>query len=148
MSRSSPSRQSKSLKPDRVTSVRMANIRQKGTDIESLVAVTLRRLGQHYRKNVRGLPGSPDFANRSGRWAIFVNGCFWHHHTACTKATVPKSNVRFWVEKFHANRRRDAVAIRRLRTMGYKVAILWECERGHIDVRLRKILESRGIDRR
>lgn len=148
MSRSSPSRQNKNLNLDRVTSVRMANIRQKGTDIESLTAVTLRGLGQHYRKNVRGLPGRPDFANRSRRWAIFVNGCFWHHHTACAKATVPKSNVRFWVEKFHANRRRDAVAIRRLRIMGYKVAILWECERGHIDVRLRKILESRGIDRR
>ena len=148
MSRSSPSRQSRKLKPDRVTSIRMAGIRQKGTDIEALVAVALRGLSQHYRKNVRGLPGSPDFANRSRRWAIFVNGCFWHHHTACTKATVPKSNVRFWVEKFDANRRRDARAVRKLRGMGYKVAIVWECERSHIDARLRKIFETRGVNRR
>lgn len=148
MSRSSLSRQSRKLKPNCVTSIRMAGIRQKDTDIEALVAVTLRGLSQHYRKNVRGLPGSPDFANRSRRWAIFVNGCFWHHHTACTKATVPKSNVRFWVEKFHANRRRDARAVRKLRGMGYKVAIVWECERRHIDARLSKIFESCGVDGR
>lgn len=135
-------------KPDRATSARMAGIRQSGTHIELLVATALRELGRHYRKNVKALPGSPDFANRSRRWAIFVNGCFWHHHTACAKATIPKSNVRFWTDKFRANRRRDALAVRKLRAMGYKVAIVWECERERIDRRLRKILEPRGIDSR
>src|SRR5262245_29308629 len=24
------------------------------------------------------LPGTPDFANKSRRWALFVHGCFWH----------------------------------------------------------------------
>ena len=80
----------KAPRPDPVTSARMAGIRQKGTKVERVVATVLRELALHYRKNVKQLPGSPDFANRSRRWAIFVNGCFWHHHTGCRKATVPK----------------------------------------------------------
>lgn len=124
----------------------MAAVRQKGTTIEIFVGAVLRDLGLFYRKNVRKLPGSPDFANQSGRWAVFVNGCFWHHHTGCRKATVPRVNHEFWTTKFRANRRRDALAVTRLRTMGYKVTIIWECERGHIPARLGKILETRRVD--
>lgn len=81
---------------DPATSARMARVKQKGTKIETMVAIVLRELGLHYRKNVRQLPGSPDFANRTRGWAIFVNGCFWHHHTGCRKATTPKTNTDFW----------------------------------------------------
>lgn len=130
---------------DPAISVRMARVRQKDTKIETLVAEALRDLGLHYRKNVKGLPGSPDFANRSHRWAVFVNGCFWHHHSGCKKATIPKSNSEFWIDKFRANRKRDALAVMRLRAMGYKVMIVWECERDHHQ-RLRKILKSGRID--
>lgn len=131
-----------------MTSARMAGIRQKGTSIEVLVAAVLRDMSLHYRKNVKGLPGSPDFANRLRRWAVFVNGCFWHHHTGCKKATIPKVNSQFWIDKFRANRRRDALAVARLRAMGYRVAVVWECERGHIDLRLRNVLEPGRIDAR
>ncbi len=41
---------------------------------------------------------------------------------------MPKNNRAFWIEKFAANRRRDAVAIRGLRRMGLKVVLVWECE--------------------
>jgi DNA mismatch endonuclease Vsr len=129
---------------DPVTSARMAAIRRKGTKIETIVGSVLRELGMRYRKNVKQLRGSPDFANRSRRWAIFVNGCFWHHHTGCRKATVPKSNTDFWTNKFRDNRRRDARAIDRLRHEGYKVAIIWECETERIREKLGKIL---GRDR-
>ena len=94
------------------------------------------------------LPGSPDFANKSRRWAIFVNGCYWHHHTACGKATVPKSNAAFWIDKFRANRARDARAIRKLRRAGYRVVIVWECEKTALTRALSQIPESRGIDSR
>ena len=62
------------------------------------------------------------------RWAIFVNGCYWHHHTGCKRATIPKRNHEFWSEKFRANRRRDAAKIRQLRAEGYTVILIWECE--------------------
>jgi DNA mismatch endonuclease, patch repair protein len=106
----------------------MRRIRTKRTSSEQRVASYLRSMGLSYRRNVRSLPGSPDFANRSGGWAVFVNGCFWHHHTNCRRATVPKVNTAFWVAKFTSNRRRDACAIRGLRQRGFRVAIVWECE--------------------
>ncbi len=135
-------------RPDPVTSARMAGVRQKGTQIETMVAEILREKGLRYRKNVKQLAGSPDFANRSRRWAVFVNGCFWHHHTACRKATVPKTNTDFWTRKFRDNRRRDAQAIRSLRRSGYYVVIVWECEKDRMRSKLGEILEARRIDRR
>ena len=124
----------------------MARIRQKGTKIETIVATVLRDLGAHYRKNVKKLPGSPDFANRSRRWAVFVNGCFWHHHEGCPRATVPKSNRKFWITKFRDNKSRDARCIGRLRRAGFRVVVIWECQENRVRGKLTKILEPRGVD--
>lgn len=105
----------------------MGRVRQKGTAPELLVAKALRDLGLGYRKNARDLPGSPDFANRGRRWAIFVNGCYWHHHS-CSRGTIPTRNREFWMAKFRTNRARDARAVRALRAAGYRVLLVWECE--------------------
>lgn len=129
------------------TSVRMAGIRQRNTDIERQVSTILRRLGLRYRKNVKGLPGSPDFANRTRGWAVFVNGCFWHHHTGCRRATIPKTNTEFWCKKFRGNRHRDAKAIRSLRSRGYRVLVVWECQADRIADRLCKVFEAGSVDR-
>jgi len=106
----------------------MRRVRQRGTSPEIIVAEICRDLGLRYRLNVKSLPGSPDLANKTKRWAIFVNGCFWHRHTACRLATPPKRNRAFWSEKFAANRSRDARKIRELRALGYRVAVVWQCE--------------------
>lgn len=127
----------------------MAGVRQKGTKAELSVASALRTLGHSYRLNVRGLPGSPDFANRRRSWAIFVQGCFWHHHTNCRRATIPKSNAEFWLGKFATNRARDAKAIRALRAMGFRVLTIWECEVAEPESlvrRLAEVLEARRVD--
>lgn len=121
-------------------------VRQKGTAAELAVGRALRGLGVSYRKNVRGLPGSPDFANRRRRWAVFVQGCFWHRHTGCRRATVPKANRAFWEAKFARNRARDATAVKALRRMGFRVALIWECELGEAHQRLSKVLEARRVD--
>lgn len=124
----------------------MGRVRQKGTAAELAVGRTLRALGFAYRKNVRGLPGSPDFANKRRRWAVFVQGCFWHGHTGCSRATLPKANRAFWEEKFSRNRVRDAAAVKTLRRMGFRVVLIWECELGKAAARLSKILETRRVD--
>ena len=127
----------------------MARVRQRGTKSELAVGAALRALGHSYRLNVRSLPGSPDFANRSRRWAIFVHGCFWHRHSGCVRATVPKTNEAFWREKFRANRARDARAIRALRSGGFRVALIWECRASEPDAlarRLSMVLESSRVD--
>jgi DNA mismatch endonuclease (patch repair protein) len=126
----------------------MARVRQKNTTAEQVVGRALRRLGQAYRLNVRSLSGAPDFANKSRRWAIFVNGCFWHHHRGCYRATVPKANRGFWVEKFRTNRSRDARNIRQLRKSGYSVLVVWECrtvDEGSLGKQLSEFFESRRI---
>jgi DNA mismatch endonuclease Vsr len=124
----------------------MGRVRQKGSAAELKVAAALRSVGVAYRKNVRALPGSPDFANRKRRWAVFVNGCFWHQHTGCSRATVPKANHCFWVEKFATNRKRDARAVRALRQAGFRVAIIWECEADSAESKLSKVFEPRRVD--
>lgn len=127
----------------------MARVRQKATAPERIVAAALRRAGLAYRLNVRTLAGSPDFANRTRRWAVFVHGCFWHHHTGCRRATTPTHNRQFWTEKFAANRRRDARAIRQLRRSGYRVVMIWECEARDpetLAARISKILEPRRVN--
>jgi DNA mismatch endonuclease, patch repair protein len=115
-------------KPDPKRSALMARVRQRGTAPELVVASVLRDLGLAYRLNARALAGSPDFSNQRRRWAVYVHGCFWHRHTGCGHATMPKANAAFWRDKFAANRRRDAKAIRSLRREGFRVVLVWECE--------------------
>ena len=124
----------------------LGRVRQKDTAAELAVGAILRRMGLSYRKNVRSLPGSPDFANRKKGWAVFVQGCFWHHHTDCRRATIPKANREFWTTKFARNRCRDAAAIRALRKMGLKVVLVWECELAAAETHLSEVFEARGVD--
>lgn len=135
------------MKPttDLLRSALMAKVRQSQTRPEIEIAASLRSVGLAYRRNVRSLPGSPDFANKKRKWAIFVNGCYWHHHHGCKRATIPKSNTNFWIAKFRDNRARDARSIRLLRALGYKVLVVWECSATRQTMRLSKVLESRRV---
>jgi DNA mismatch endonuclease (patch repair protein) len=112
----------------RGTSKRMAKVRRKGTAPEILVRKALSWLGYRYTLNNEDLPGSPDLANRSKKWVVFVHGCYWHHHAGCPRATTPKSNRPFWLAKFAANRVRDMKAAEALAGKQYLVITLWECE--------------------
>lgn len=116
------------LEVDDETSQRMANIRQHGTTPELTVRAMVYALGRRYRTANRDLPGSPDLANRTRRWAIFVHGCFWHRHPGCRLTTTPSRNREFWLAKFRRNTERDAAAVARLEADGYQVAVVWECE--------------------
>lgn len=124
----SSARQRPELVRDAATSARLATVRQHGTAAELLVRAALRKLGHHYRVGNRDLPGSPDVANRSRRWAIFVHGCFWHRHHRCRRATTPGRNRDFWLAKFEANVARDTRVTGALRDRGYRVLTVWECE--------------------
>ena len=106
----------------------MRRVRQHGTKPEQEVAAARRELGLRFRRNVRALPGSPDFANRARRWAVFVHGCFWHRHRNCARTTTPTRNHRFWLDKFDANRKRDQRNTRKLRAIGFRVITVWECQ--------------------
>ena len=130
--------------PDPKRSALMARVRQRGTTPELVVASVLRKLGFAYRRNVRALAGSPDFSNRKREWAIYVQGCFWHHHTGCVRATAPKANEAFWRDKFTTNRRRDAKAIRTLRREGLRVVVVWECETREVERLTARLAKALG----
>lgn len=117
----------KAIGTDAATRARMSRQPQRGTAPELAVRAVLRDLGHGYRVNATGLPGSPDLANMSRGWVIFVHGCFWHQHAGCARATVPKRNREWWQAKLERNRCRDQEKVLRLEQLGYDVLVLWEC---------------------
>lgn len=112
---------------DGETSKRLGRIRQHGTSAELTVRRLLHTLGHRFRVHNRDLPGSPDIANRSRKWAVFVHGCFWHRHPDCKRTTTPSRNREFWLQKFAANVARDARVQGALHEQGYRVIVVWEC---------------------
>lgn len=107
----------------------MSHIRGKDTSIEMMVRSFLFSKGLRFRKNDKRYPGHPDVVLPKYRTMVFVNGCFWHMHENCPKATrVPKSNVEFWSAKLLRNHERDVRQHVELETMGWKVIVVWECE--------------------
>lgn len=58
---------------------------------------------------------------------MFVHGCFWHRHDGCRYTTTPKTNRQFWMKKFQGNIDRDRHHIEKLRTLSWRVAVVWEC---------------------
>lgn len=105
----------------------MAANRRRDTKPELIVRRHLHAEGFRYRLDVRKLPGSPDIVLRRYGAAIFVHGCFWHQHHGCAQASVPKSNTEFWGDKFKKNIERDQRTAKALRTLGWRVGIIWEC---------------------
>ena len=106
----------------------MSMIRSKNTKPELIVRRFLFQHGFRFRINVRRLPGTPDIVLRKYHTAIFVNGCFWHHHEGCRYAFVPKTRTDFWLAKFRRNRVNDTFHRESLEKMGWHVIVIWECE--------------------
>lgn len=106
----------------------MSRIRGKETSIERQVRSYLFARGLRFRKNDKRYPGHPDVVLPKWRAMVFVNGCFWHMHEGCAKYSIPKSNVEFWTTKLTRNRQRDQEQGRKLRTMGWRVFTVWECQ--------------------
>lgn len=118
----------RSIVTDAVTSARMRRVPRVDTSIERQVRSAANRLGARYRIQNKELPGSPDLANRSKRWAVFVHGCFWHAHDRCARATIPSRNRSYWLAKFANNRERDRNALTELSKRGFRCLVIWECQ--------------------
>lgn len=122
----------------------MANIPSKNTRPEITVGKYLFANGFRYRKNVKDMPGKPDFVLRKYRSVIFINGCFWHGHDDCKYFVMAKSNTEFWHDKINYNKKRDKENICKLQELGWKVIIVWECElrHGDKDKRLHQLMKE------
>ncbi|RWA58382.1 very short patch repair endonuclease [Mesorhizobium sp.] len=117
---------------DRLTPARrswlMSRVGAKNTSAEMRVRSAAHARGLRYRIHRKDLFGTPDIVFPKWRIAVFVHGCFWHRHPGCKKATMPKSRVDFWKQKFDHNVARDRANVAALEAAGWQVEIIWECE--------------------
>ncbi|MDY3268486.1 MAG: very short patch repair endonuclease [Phocaeicola sp.] len=106
----------------------MSSIKSIDTKPEMVVRRWLWSEGFRYRLHVKSLPGTPDIVIRKLKTVIFINGCFWHGHISGECFRAPKSNVQFWKTKIQKNRERDARNYEILKSSGWNVLVVWECQ--------------------
>jgi DNA mismatch endonuclease, patch repair protein len=106
----------------------MQRVGRKDTAPELLARRYLHARGLRYRLHDKHLPGSPDLSLPKRSSVVFVNGCFWHGHDCRRGAVAAKHNADYWVAKIDDNRRRDRRKQAELRSLGWCVEVIWECE--------------------
>ena len=105
-----------------------SRIRSKSTKPEKIVRIVLTDLGWKYRLHNARLPGKPDIVISKIKTIIFINGCFWHQHKGCRKQAMPKANIEYWKFKLKRNVDKQKEDIKKLKSDGWKVYIIWECQ--------------------
>jgi len=85
-----------------------------------------------------------DFVFPGRKFAVFVDGEFWHGHP--TRAKIPATRREWWLAKIEGNKKRDRRQNRLLRKNGWTVVRIWqhELEPKHLGRALRK-LRSAGL---
>jgi DNA mismatch endonuclease, patch repair protein len=117
---------------DRLTPQRrswnMSRIRGSNIGPERRVRSLLHRMGFRFSLCRRDLPGRPDIVLPRWRIAVFVHGCFWHQHSGCRNAVMPKTRSEFWSNKLRGNVTCDQIVLHSLQQLGRRVLTVWECE--------------------
>ena len=119
----------------------MAAIKSKNTKPEIKVRKVLHSMGYRFRLHSKDLPGSPDIVLPKYKTVIFVHGCFWHRHQNCKYASNPKTRREFWEKKFKENIERDKKTLEKLKNLGWKTNIVWECEVKNREILILKLEE-------
>lgn len=106
----------------------MSRIKSRDTKPEILVRKALHKMGYRFRLHRKDLPGNPDIVLPRHKTVIFVHGCYWHRHPGCRLVYTPKTRVKFWTDKFTGNIKRDQRNQSKLKKLGWRVGVVWECE--------------------
>jgi DNA mismatch endonuclease (patch repair protein) len=104
----------------------MSSVRSKNTKLELEVRRRLFAMGFRYRLHGKNLPGTPDMVFSKYRAVLFVHGCFWHYH-GCHLSALPNTRHYWWKKKLEGNRKRDSEILSRLKALGWRILIIWEC---------------------
>ena len=121
----------------------MAQIRSKDTSIEVKVRKYLFAQGFRFRKNDKRFPGKPDIVLPKYKTVVYIHGCFWHRHSGCKRATMPKSKTEYWEEKFQRNVKNDTLHVEQIKDMGWNPIVIWECEiNKNFDATMDKLIET------
>jgi len=110
----------------------MSKIRSTDTKPELVVTELLESMGQDFSTHAAELPGSPDIVLTDQKKVIFVHGCFWHKHKCQRGSVVPKTNAEYWQTKRQGTVERTKKAISTLRSSGWTILVVWECETANV----------------
>ncbi len=117
--------------PDKISTKQrssiMSKIKSEDTKPEITVRKHLHALGYRFRLHDKKLPGKPDIVLKKYKSAIQVRGCFWHQH-GCKYSNIPKSNKTYWIPKLKQNKKRDRLNDKKLKKLGWKIIVIWECK--------------------
>jgi DNA mismatch endonuclease (patch repair protein) len=106
----------------------MAAIKGANTKPEMRVRSLLHSMGFRFRLHRKDLPGKPDIVLPKHRTVIFVHGCFWHSHECRWGTVVPKTRQDFLAMKRRGTTERDSRNVAALKTAGWSVITIWECD--------------------
>jgi DNA mismatch endonuclease (patch repair protein) len=113
--------------PDQRSAV-MRAVKSRNTTPEIAVRRAAHALGLRFRLHRTDLPGKPDLVFPAKRAALFVHGCFWHGHSCARGDRMPATNRDYWRAKIGRNMARDKASLSALRKLGWKPAVIWECQ--------------------
>jgi len=119
-------RRTDTVSPEKRSEIMRAVKGQGNKDTELVLAHLLRQNKITGWRRSQPVFGKPDFIFLKRKFAIFVDGCFWH---GCPKhCRMPRSNRIYWIQKIASNKVRDRLVTRTLRSQGWRVLRVWEHE--------------------
>lgn len=108
----------------------MGRIRSTDTKPEVALRKKLWSKGYRYRKNYKGLPGTPDIVFLKEKVAVFVDGEFWHGYGWEERKKKIRANKNYWLNKIEKNIKKDKEVNKELRSKGWIVLRFWGREIG------------------
>jgi DNA mismatch endonuclease (patch repair protein) len=106
----------------------MSQNKGKDTSPEISVRGLVYSIGHRYRLHRKDLPGCPDMVFPGKKKIIFINGCYWHRHNCKRGRSIPQTRKNFWQSKFKKTILRDKRNLKKLRLLGWKILVIWECQ--------------------
>ena len=103
----------------------MKAVKNKGSNIETMLQKELWHRGLRYRKNVKTVYGKPDIAFIGKKVAVFCDSEFFHGYDWENKNKEIKSNRDFWIPKIEKNMARDKAVTEKLKSDGWIVLRFW-----------------------
>ena len=110
------------------TSKIMRAVKSKDSKAERALAKAMWAKGLRYRKHVKGIAGTPDFAFIGPKIAVFCDGDFWHGRgwekrgfKSWEEQFTRIKTSKFWRDKILANMERDKRVNRQLEEQGWIV---------------------------
>ena len=112
-----------------IISYKMSRVKAKGSEMERIMGSGLWSNGlRGYRKNLKGVLGTPDFCWKQKKIAVFCDSSFWHGFNWPEEKKKIKVRKAFWYKKIEDNMRRDKMVTMQLRQNGWKVFRFWDFE--------------------